>query len=271
MDLQPSHQKILGLGWNSELDTFQFTSWPISDKKITKRSVLSEISQLFDPLGFLSPIIIRAKIFMQELWLLRNGWDENLSTDKQIRWTKFRQELCAISKFTIPRWLHTSSSVQSIEIHGFSDASQSAMAAVIYTRIVNKNQEIIINFINAKTKVAPLKQLTIPHLELNAALLLTRLTSHVQKVLNLKTDSVYLWTDSSITLTWISTHPSRWKDYVRNRVTLIQEISPQAIWRYIPSKDNPADCASRGLTIEKLHKHPLWWTGPSWLLKPSSF
>jgi len=81
---------------------------------------------------------------------------------------------------------------------------------------------------------------------------------------------MFLWTDSKVTLTWINNHPSRWKDFVHNRVCFNQETLPQAKWRYVPGDENPADLATRGFTPEQLAEKPLWWNGPLWLSKPST-
>ena len=98
---------------------------------------------------------------------------------------------------------------------------------------------------------------------------LTENPRYVSTTLNLTTCPVYLWTDSNVALTWILSHPSRWKDFVRNRVSLIQELLPQAKWMFISGKENPADCASRGLTAQQLSKHDLWWQESSWRIKTS--
>ena len=142
------------------------------------------------------------------------------------------------------------------------------MSAVVYLKVTS-GIDTTISLVCSKTKVAPLKSVTIPRLELTAATLLARLSRYVSTTLNLTTCPVYLWTDSNVALTWILSHPSRWKDFVRNRVSLIQELLPQAKWMFISGKENPADCASRGLTAQKLSKHDLWWQGPSWLTKTS--
>ena len=142
------------------------------------------------------------------------------------------------------------------------------MSAVVYLKVTS-GIDITISFVCAKTKVAPLKSVTIPRLELTAATLLARLSRYVSTTLNLTTCPVYLWTDSNVALTWIFSHPSRWKNFVRNRVSLIQELLPQAKWMFISGKENPADCASRGLTAQQLSKVDLWWQGPSWLTKTS--
>ncbi|XP_011858940.1 PREDICTED: uncharacterized protein LOC105556458 [Vollenhovia emeryi] len=270
VEIESSTIKILGLCWQPSTDTYQFTSWPTTERKITKRTVLSEIAQLFDPLGLISPIVIRAKLFIQELWISKLGWDDSLSPDLQYRWNTFRQQLPELNRLHIPRWLQTSPTVQSVELHGFSDASNLAMAAVVFIRIIDSTGNISTNLVCSKTRVAPLKRLTIPRLELTAALMLARLIYHVQKALEMPDIPIFLWTDSSVTLSWISSHPSRWKDFIRNRVAAIQEITPFATWRFISGKQNPADCASRGIDATQLEHHSLWWKGPPWLSKTTT-
>ncbi|XP_018405479.1 PREDICTED: uncharacterized protein LOC108781862 [Cyphomyrmex costatus] len=262
-----SRVKVLGLCWQPLADTFTFITVPSSHRNVTKRLVLSETAQLYDPLGLIAPVTIRAKILIQELWLLRISWDKPLPPDLHYRWLVFKQQLQALSNLNIPRWINISYTALSIQLHGFSDASQLAMAAVVYLRVETPNAGIQINLVCAKTKVAPLKKLTIPRLELNAALMLSRLVSNVRNALALENNSIFLWTDSSVVLTWVSSHPARWKDYVRNRVTIIQEIMPTATWLFVPGKENPADCASRGLSAHDLEQHSLWWSGPLWLSK----
>ncbi|XP_028982253.1 uncharacterized protein LOC114841439 [Diachasma alloeum] len=261
--IEDSLTKILGVSWHPGTDNFKFSVTQPETSSITKRIILSETAQLFDPLGFLAPVVIRAKILLQALWIEKLGWDEPVSQTTAQRWSQFREELTQLSEITIPRWLGLlTDSV--VEVHGFSDASQVAMSAVIYLKVLNKGKSQL-TLVCSKTKVAPLKRLTIPRLELTAALLLAKLTKYVKDQLNLTNATTYLWTDSSVTLTWISSHSSRWKEFVKNRVALIQELTQQAHWRLVPGKENPADCASRGLSAHQLVSHKLWWKGPPWL------
>ncbi|XP_043285716.1 uncharacterized protein [Venturia canescens] len=205
---------------------------------------------------------------IRELWLAKLQWDDLLPERLQLRWWQFRESLSDLPLILIPRWLH-SSPTDSVELHGFSDASQLAMAAVVYLRSSSPDGSTSVRLISSKTRVAPLKRLSIPRLELSAALLLARLIAYIQKTLPRKDAPLYLWTDSSVTLTWVSSQPARWKDFVRNRVSLIQDLTSTAKWRFISGKENPADCASRGLTPLQLSKHSLWWSGPTWLMNTS--
>ncbi|XP_071647547.1 uncharacterized protein [Temnothorax longispinosus] len=144
------------------------------------------------------------------------------------------------------------------------------MAAVVFITVHGSNGATI-SLVCSKTKVAPLKRLTIPRLELTAALLLSRLMQYVQATLKLNVTATHLWTDSVVTLTWIKSHASRWKDFVRNRVSQIQELTANAHRKYVPGTSNPADCASRGLSTAQLQSHSLWWTGPPWILTPEAW
>lgn len=261
--------KLLGIVWNSTEDNFKFTLQPSFHQDVTKRTVLSETASLFDPLGFISPVTVKAKAFLQELWLAKLHWDDELSATLHEKWLRFRASLSDLSLISLPRWLHLSSASK-VELHGFSDASLLAMAAVVYLRSTSADGKTTVILVCSKTKVAPLKRLTIPRLELSAALLLARLMSSVQRTLELSEVPVSLWTDAEVALTWITSPPSRWKDFVRNRVASIQELTSKATWRYVAGKQNPADCASRGMTPRQLSTHRLWWDGPEWLSLPQT-
>ncbi|XP_036150704.1 uncharacterized protein LOC105833904, partial [Monomorium pharaonis] len=170
--------KILGLQWLPQEDVFSFSlKTPFKTGNFTKRLVLSEVAQIFDPLGFASPVVIKAKMLLQELWLHKLHWDEQLPSQLSTRWLIIREELTRLANLSIPRWFHTWT-VSTVELHGFSDASQLAMAAVVYLSVHDSNGARI-SFVCSKTKVAPLKRLSIPRLELTAALLLSRLVKHI--------------------------------------------------------------------------------------------
>ncbi|XP_049318369.1 uncharacterized protein LOC125780328 [Bactrocera dorsalis] len=260
--------ELLGLYWHAKSDNLRFFMKRHSDNqnKSSKRTILSEVAQIFDPLGFLSPLTIKAKMLLQELWLQKIGWDHQVPSKVLQSWQSLQLELQQIDTLNIPRWINTSKATN-CEFHGFCDASQLAMAAAIYVTVHSASGETLTTLLCAKTKVAPLKRLTIPRLELSAALLLSKLITYVKATLQVDAQSTTLWTDSLVTLTWIRSHASRWKDYVRNRVVNIQQLTTDCNWRYVPGKQNPADCASRGITLAQLSSHSLWWTGPPWLSK----
>ncbi|XP_044014010.1 uncharacterized protein LOC122856403 [Aphidius gifuensis] len=193
--------KILSINWSPTIDQFSFTFTESQhNRAYTKRLILSEVATIFDPLGFVSPVIIRAKILLQELWLNKLGWDDTLPTTISTAWETIRKEMKSLTRLFIPRWFNTKSDTV-IDLHGFSDASQLAMAAAIYLTVYTPSNGAETTLVCSKTKVAPLKRITIPRLELTAALLLAKLVTHTQTQLQFKIRSIHLWTDSTVTLT----------------------------------------------------------------------
>ncbi|XP_024889769.1 uncharacterized protein LOC112466111 [Temnothorax curvispinosus] len=254
----------LGLCWNPPTDTFHFTIEIPKPNTLSKRTVMSVIAKIFDPLGLLAPVLIPAKVLIQELWTLKLGWDDPLPGAVSTKWNQFVNKLQEKHKIAIPRWIGVTSD-HHIEIHGFCDASQQAIAAAVYVRSTDAHGVTKVSLLCAKTKVAPLKRLTIARLELEGAVLMTKLISQVSNILEWDRVPVTVWLDSSIAKTWITGHPSRWKDFVHNRVVFIQKTLPHAQWRFVSGKENPADCATRGLTPVQVQEFTTWWQGPHWL------
>ncbi|CAK1577880.1 unnamed protein product [Parnassius mnemosyne] len=172
-------------------------------------------------------------------------------------------ELDELSKVRIPRWLGTKNNDLAVELHGFCDASKLAYAAVIYLRIIDCSNKVKTSLVVAKTRVAPVKQVSIPRLELCGAVLLARLLAETSEVFNISKNEVHAWTDSTIVLAWLNNHPSRWKTFVGNRVTEILTTLESSQWCHISTKQNPADCASRGVSPALLAENNLWFSGPS--------
>lgn len=262
------HVRALGLTWNPTTDQFQFrVKIPTDSGSSTKRTVLSTIARLFDPLGWVTPVIIRAKILLQQLWLARIDWDDPLPIAIETDWTHYRQGLHAIEEIPISRWVGTHRQQIAAEVHGFADASQHAYAAVVYLRVTDRAGKTHVTLVAAKSKVAPLKVISIPRLELCGAVLLIRLLRAVIQAMDLQHLPLHAWTDSRVVLAWLKGHPTRWTCFVANRVSELQTTLPETIWHHVRSADNPADCASRGMTPTELRMHNLWWHGPQWLIQ----
>ncbi|XP_029160141.1 uncharacterized protein LOC114932141 [Nylanderia fulva] len=259
------HLKILGIRWNPSSDAFQFNVTLPHSEQTTKRSILSTIARLFDPLGWSTPVTVVAKIFLQKLWLLKIGWDDVLSADILDRWDTIRSSLAALHGLQLDRWIQRGADSVRCDLHGFADASLHAYAAAVYIRIVSLSGEITVQLLIGKSKVAPIKTLSIPQLELAAAVLLAKLIDFVRSSLHLPADSCHCWTDSTVVLAWVAQHPSKWKTFVANRVSEIQSRLPNAQWSHVPTDHNTADCASRGIPGENFASHTLWWRGPAWL------
>lgn len=195
-----SISKTLGIRWNAKLDTFHFRfETTEGDTKVTKRAVLSVIARLFDPVGWLAPVVIIAKIIMQQIWRDGTLWDQQLTPLTCQRWKSFLSTLPDIQAIEVPRWLEYNPSV-SIQIHGFCDASERAYAATIYLRIQHKPNIWSTKLLCAKSKVAPVKQIPLPKLELCGAVLLAKLHKNIITQLNCPSYELFLWTHSSIVL-----------------------------------------------------------------------
>lgn len=261
--------KALGIRWCPRNDFLSIKVALRPDSVSTKRSLLSEVAKLFDPLGWIAPAIITMKILLQRIWLAGLSWDEPLPNAIQSDWNEFNSQLPSIEQIHIERWLKTTPNAQ-IQLHGFSDASEKAYAAAIYVRVRTPNADVewSTHLVAAKTRVAPVKQVSLPRLELCAAALLAKLIVTVNA--SLKVATVYAWTDSEIVLAWLQGHPTRWTTFVGNRVSEIHSTLDATVWQHVPSKDNPADCASRGISPQQLVQHPIWWHGPTWLSKDHS-
>lgn len=259
--------KTLGVYWAPNTDELHFTidmSKLSQSLRITKRKLLSDASKLFDPCGILSPITIKAKIMMQEIWKKGTDWDSLVHDEIQSEWNQYKSELPLIEHIKLKRWLHTEMNSERF-LHGFSDSSEKAFSAVIY--LISKNENRITSeLVCAKTRVAPLDSKSIPRLELCGAEMLAKLMNRVAKNLEIPKESTYLWTDSSIVLTWLRSHPSRWQTYIGNRVGNIQNLYNASFWRHVRTHENSADIASRGVSASQLIDNELWFYGPKWLL-----
>ncbi|KRX34641.1 hypothetical protein T05_6672 [Trichinella murrelli] len=265
------HKQVttLRMSWNCKNDELSYNiSMEINEKKeYTKREVLSAASRIYDPLGYLTPFIIRAKTLIQELWQRGLRWEDPLPHDLKTTWTRWIIEWKEIENVQIPRCLIKipMKNIIRLELHGFSDASERAYGGAVYIKMIDVEGRGAIKLVIAKSKVAPLKSVTLPRLELVAALVTAKLISHVKQVIDLNMDRICCWSDSQITLCWIRNAARTWKPFVKNRVESIHELVKPEDWRYCPTKDNPADIITRGTTLRKLKDNRLWWNGPKWL------
>lgn len=264
--------KTLGLIWEPKSDNFKFKvpTWNLSD--ICKRSVISDLARIFDPIGLIGPIIISARVFVQSLWKQKVSWDEPLSERDQSQWRDFQQGLAQLDELTIPRWVGFRSDCVAVQLHGFCDASKVAYGACIYVRVTHVDGSISAHLLTSKARVAPLEQqrkkrklMTIPRLELSSALLLAHLYDKVAMAVKLPFVKPYFWTDSEIVQYWLASSPSRWQMFVANRVSEIQHLTRVGCWNHIAGSENPADVLSRGTTSLQLQSHDVWWHGPKWL------
>lgn len=256
--------KTLGLQWNTKEDNFTFQVCLSNEPANTKRKILSEISKLFDPLGLVGPIIVAAKLIMRKLWIEKGSWDDAVSSKIMEVWLAYRASLQMLDDLRIHRWIYFNPKDE-FELHGFCDASEIAYGAAIYLRTTDSSSVIRSRLMCSKSRIAPIKPMTTPRLELNAALLLSRLIEKLQDAIKVKPSEIHLWTDSTVALSWIRTDAAKLKQYVGNRVEIIEGITKRMFWHHIDGKQNPADLVSRGSDPGKLISNKLWWSGPDWL------
>lgn len=255
--------KTLGLYWDPKPDTLSFFMNVSKLSRVTKRTILSAIASIFDPLGLIAPVVITAKLILQRLWQQKVGWDEALPQDLHTAWERFQRQLDSLNQIKVPR--HAFQGVmEETQLHGFSDASEKAYGVCVYIRVPNGTESYKISLLCAKSRVAPLKTITLPRLELCGALLLARLMRRVAASLKIIRERQHFWCDSMIVLNYIAAEPSRWTTFVANRVSEIQETTNKN-WRHVPTAENPADLVSRGMDITGLSTASLWWNGPHWL------
>ncbi|XP_061387580.1 uncharacterized protein LOC133322632 [Musca vetustissima] len=254
--------KTLGMSWKPQQDVFLYRFELPDVTNPTKRSILSIVSKIYDLLGILSPIVIRCKILLQELWVQNIGWDDPLNDHLKALWLQIKEDLSYIHQVEVPRYVLTLSNRHG-EIHGFADASQRAYGCCIYYR-VSENGMYKTTLLIAKSKVAPIKAQSLPRLELCAAVLLSKTWLKIKSKIENFVSSLYFWTDSKIVLQWLKMHSSTLNCFVANRVSELQEETRNIIWRHVPTKSNPADIVSRGCCAQEL-SNTIWFRGPSFL------
>ncbi|XP_048485432.1 uncharacterized protein LOC125490391 [Plutella xylostella] len=269
-DNNNDNHRTLGIGWSPISDEFHFnTNYKNNENSITKRTILSSVSQIFDPLGFLSPTIMQAKVLLQRLWLLKISWDDELPNDVTQVWVRFVSSLPILDKIRIPRHA-IGINPKFIECHVFVDASQSAYGTCIYLRTISADNDntphsVTMRLLCSKGRVAPIKPVSIPRLELCGALLGARLYTKVRDSLRCEFSNVVFWTDSTIVLGWLKMAPNLLKTFVQNRTAEIHDLTKDLPWRHVSGKKNPADLVSRGVGLGDLSTSSLWWEGPEFL------
>lgn len=261
--------KTLGVIWNPREDWFSFRV-PVGDPDTcTRRQILSEVARIFDPLGMIGPVITSAKLILREVSLLQTDWDDPVPQDLLQVWRSFRSELVQLNELQVPRWVSTDGAT-AVELHGFSDASDHAYGACVYTRVVRDGAEATMHLVSSKSRILPKKTgkskpISTPRAELLAAVQLSKLIDKVLHAIDLKVESVNLWTDSKIVYCWIKKPPQTLQIYVSNRVAEIQRLTGHFRWRHIPTNENPADYISRGQRPRDLMRNEIWWKGPPML------
>ncbi|XP_055585132.1 uncharacterized protein LOC129737984 [Uranotaenia lowii] len=251
----------------SEFDSLRFKVPVLPESSgITKRIVVSEMAQLFDPLGLLSPVVMQAKMFVQRLWAEHLPWDTELAEDLSSWWKQYRRTLQRLLDIEIPRRVIGNTHHQ-YTLHCFCDASKGGYGCSIYVVSPDLSGTLQSRLLTSKSRVASLKGHSIPRYELCAALLGSQLVDNLRKT-TVYTQPAIFWSDSTIVLYWIKSPSHKWKVFVSNRIAEIQRLTKDCQWRHIPTELNPADKVSRGVLASEIVGDELWWHGPGFLTSP---
>ncbi len=264
---------VLGTKWDCKTDELCFNLSSIVEYArtlpVTKRSLLKITAKIFDPLGLLSPFIVRLKCLFQVVCVEKMGWDDPLEGNVLDEWNRAIGELECLNAVRIPRcYFDSQSPPTETQMHAFSDASNTAYAAVVYTRSSYENGNVQVRLVASKSRVAPIKKQSIPRLELLGAVILARLVNTLKRSIPGHC-RIFYWVDSTTVLCWIK-NDKGWKQYVSHRVEEIRRLTNRDDWRHCPGTTNPADLPSRGMSGPDLSTAQTWWNGPQFLLLPES-
>ena len=263
---------VLGLCFDINQDCFMFKGYDLDKVSFscTKRILLSMIAKLYDPLGLVSPFIMYGKILLRKVWRMDVDWDEILNEDICIAFKSWVVSSKSFKCWTIPRLLFQDinwSDLQDIELHGFGDASSDGCGSVVYIRAFIPQVGYRTAFVTSKSRANPVKGLTIPRLEMLAALLTSRLVSTVKDDLHIPEAKCFYYSDATCVLGWIRSDPFTLKPFISNRVLEIQETTDISSWYHCKGSENPADILSRGCLADDLINNILWLHGPPWLMQ----
>ncbi|XP_055643771.1 uncharacterized protein LOC129779977 [Toxorhynchites rutilus septentrionalis] len=275
-DKTKNHERVLGMLWLTEDDELGYSTHMLDEieklimegERPTKRQMLKCLMGFFDPLGLLSMLLVHGKVLLQDVWRAGTQWDQKVDGDIFERWNRWICRLQSVADFRVPRCYFLGATTQcynQLQLHIFVDASEVAYSALAYFRIINDHGVPQCTLVAAKTKVAPLKQLSIPRLELQAAVLGTRLMLFVMESHTVAVTRKYLWSDSATVLAWIRSDHRRYKQFVACRIGEILTASNVDEWKWVPSKQNPADQATKWGKSTGLDSESVWFRGPEFL------
>ena len=262
-------ERVLGVSWCIQNDEFNFRII-LKDKPLTRRGILSSVSSIYDPLGFAAPVMLLIKRLLQKLIKDEKGWDEEISSEDRAVWEKWRSNLPSLETVSIRRCFKPKNfgKVVNATAHHFSDGSSIGYGQCSYLQLMDDHNQISVSFLMGKSRVAPLKQITIPRMELTAAVTSIKVSNLLHEELMFVPDLEHIfWTDSQVVLGYISNETKSFHTYVSNRIQAIRNESDISQWNYVPTKANTSDIESRGIKASKLAESG-WRQGPEFLKEP---
>ena len=248
------------------MESYKFTfEVSLKDKPNTCKGIVFLTSSVYDPLGFLAPIVLLGKKLLQDLSRQKLGWDDPVGKSERQRWERWKEQLVVTRCMKPPKF----GDLKFAELHSFADASQIACGAVSYLRLVK--DRIHCTFLVGKACLAHLKAMTVPRMELSAAVLAVQLYKLLREELDIPIIQSAFWPDSTCEIQYIRDQSKRFHTFVANQLSVIHESSEPYQWRQVRSELNPADDVSRGLTVDEMILNSKWLTGPQFLGRESKF
>lgn len=259
--------RVLGVAWDKQRDVILATALAVHEfatvNEPTKRTVLKTFSRLYDPFGPFHPFTVTARLLFQTMWKQELPWDNPMDPAMHLVWRKWVNDLPTLEQAHVPRCV-TGSDGTVLDLHLFADASPRAYGVAVYVRI-STDQGPSSRLLIARARIAPLKLLTLPRLELLGCLLAARIFNRISDLVPSSTSGATFWTDSQIALQWIRNAQPKCPQFVAGRTREIRQLTDPSQWHHCDGKSNPADLLTRGISAEELIHSELWWTGPAWL------
>ena len=271
VEVEPSTEgsSVLGLQWTVTDDSLQVCRGTNKEVEapITQRKILSLVSSVFDPIGLFAPFSVHMRRLLKGIWT-KNGqhWDNEVEPSEEEEFLRWKEQLPIVAETSIDR-RYFNRERDKAELHVFADASEDTMCAVAYLRSQPKEYSADLAFVIGKCRVAPMRHLSIPRLELQAAVMAVRLKEQIVKEHEMKINSCSFWSDSTTVLQWIHSSHRKQQVFVANRVAEILDTTDVSQWKHVSGINNPADIGTRAINIEEL-KRSEWLTGPAWLRQP---
>ena len=273
VEVEPSTEgsSVIGLQWTVTGDSLQVCGGTNKEVEtlITQRKILSLVSSLFDPIGLFAPFSVHMRRLLKGIWT-KNGqhWDNEVEPSEEEEFLRWKEQLPIVAKTSIDR-RYFNKERDKIELHVFADVSEDTMCAVAYLRSQPKEYSADLAFVIGKCRVAPMRHLSIPRLELKAAVMAVRLKEQIVKEHEMKINSCSFWSNSTAVLQWIHSSHCKQQGFLANRVAEILDTTDVSQWKHVSGINNPADIGTRAINIEEL-KRSEWLTGPAWLKRPES-
>jgi len=272
-DTSPQVDKLLGYRYFPAKDQISVTNFDTNDKdNVTKRTILSYISKIFDPLGLVLPVIVKAKVLMRELWQLKLNWDEPVPNDLLITWRKIKLDLDQLPNLMFDRCSYR----EKVELLIFCDSSKLHYGFTVYAKDA---QSGACNLLFGKSKQAPTKAKSLPTLELLSVYLATQCLPSILDSLGDRVLNITICGDSQVVLSWILSGKTksknifamnRVKDITKSRADIKDKYKLDCKFRYIPTEFNPADLLTRGISYADFaSKLDFWLHGPQFLNSPT--